>query len=54
MFIVTNRQMAEWIRMPLGTKAGLSPGHMTTVLHGDPPPPPQKGGTHPIFGPRLL
>jgi len=40
--------------MPLGTKAGLSPGH--SVLDGDPATPPHKGGGGPaaIFGPFLL
>ena len=35
-------QVAAWIKMPLGTKVGLSLGD--TVLDGDPPPPPHKGG----------
>jgi len=26
--------MAGWVKMPLGTKVGLGPGHI--VLHGDP------------------
>jgi len=44
-------QMAGWIKVPLGMKAGLSPGHI--VLHGDPAP--LKMGTAPsIFGPCLL
>ena len=43
---------AEWIKMPLGMDVGLGPGHI--VLDGDPAPPPQKGGTPPIFGPCLL
>jgi len=33
---VVHGQMAEWIKMPLGTEVGLSPGH--TVLDGDPAP----------------
>ena len=33
--------MAVWIKMPLGTKVGLGPGHI--VLQGDPAPPPKKG-----------
>jgi len=45
-------QMARWIKMPLGTKVGLSPGRI--VLHGDPARPPQKGHNPPIFGPCLL
>ena len=32
-------QTAGWIKMPLGAKVGLDPGHI--VLHGDPAP--QKG-----------
>ena len=46
-------QMAEWIKMPLGTEVRLSPAH--TVLDGDPAPPPKKRGhSPPIFGPCLL
>jgi len=33
-------QSSGWIKMPLGTKIGLGPGHI--VLHGDPAPPSQK------------
>jgi len=33
--------------MPLGKEVGLGPGDI--VLDGDPAPPPQKGGTAPIF-----
>jgi len=33
-------QMAEWIKMPLGRKVGLSPSDI--VLDGDPAPLPQK------------
>ena len=33
--------------MPLGTKVGLSPGHI--VLHGDPVPPPKRGTASPQF-----
>jgi len=33
-------QTAEWIKIPLGTKVGLGPGHI--VLYGDEAPP-QKG-----------
>jgi len=44
-------QRAGWIKMPLGTKVILSPGHI--VLHGDPAPPspPKKGGAAPNFRP---
>jgi len=40
-------QTAGWIKMPFGTKVGLSLGHI--VLHGDPAPPQKKGDTHPRF-----
>jgi len=44
-------QTAGWIKTPLGTKVGLSPGHI--VLHGDPAPP--KRGTHtPNFRPMSI
>jgi len=43
--------MAAWIKMPLGTEVGLSPGDF--VLDGDPAPP-QKGAESRIFGPCLL
>jgi len=43
-------QTAGWIRMPLGMKAGLGPGHI--VSHGDPAPP--KEAQPPIFGLCLL
>ena len=46
------RQMAQWIKMPLGRKVGLGPGHI--VLDGDLAPLPPKWGTAPIFGPCLL
>ena len=36
-------QTAGWIKMPLGTEVGFSPGD--NVLYGDPSPSPQKGGT---------
>ena len=36
-------QTAGWIKMSLGTKVGLGPGHI--VLHGDPAPPSQKGSS---------
>jgi len=35
-------QPPGWIKMPLGTKVGLGPGH--TVLHSDPAPPQNGGG----------
>jgi len=35
--------MVGWIKMPLGTEIGLSPGHI--VLDGDPAPP--KGAQQP-------
>jgi len=34
-------QTAGWIKIPLGTKVGLSQGH--TVLDGEPAPPQKKG-----------
>jgi len=50
---VYSGQTAGWIKMPLGTKVGLGPGHI--VLHGDSRPPLQRKGAHtPIFGPCLL
>jgi len=46
-------QTAICMRIPLGTKVGLSLGDI--VLDGDPAPPPRKGHTpHPIFSPRVL
>ena len=43
-------QMAGWIKMPLGTKVGLSPGD--SVLDGDPAPSAQRGwGPLPNFRP---
>jgi len=42
--------MAGWIKMPLGTKADLGPGH--SVLHGDAAH--RKRAQPPIFGPCLL
>jgi len=45
-------QMAGWIKMPLGTKVGLDPGHI--LLHGDPAPPKRGTAPPPIFGPCLL
>jgi len=44
-------QMAEWIKMALGTGVGLCPGHI--VLDGDPAPLPKKAAEPPIFGPFL-
>jgi len=44
--------MSRWIKMPLGRKVGLGPGHI--VLDEDPAPPPKKGAQPPIFGPCLL
>jgi len=44
-------KMAGWIKMPLGMKVYLVPGHI--VLHGDLAPP-RKRSTAPIFGPCLL
>ena len=38
--------------MSPGMEVGLSPGYF--LLDGDPAPPPQKGGTPPIFGPCLI
>ena len=40
-------QMVGWIKMKLGMKVGLSPGHI--VLDGDPAPP--KNGPVPTFRP---
>ena len=45
-------QMAGWIKMPLGTKVGLGPGHI--VSYGNGPTLPPKGAQPPIFGPCLL
>ena len=44
-------QMAGFIRIPLGTEVGLSPGDI--VLDGDPAPP-AKNDSPPIFGPCLV
>jgi len=46
-------QTTIWIKMPLGTKVGLGPGHI--VLHGDPAPgsPPKRGIT-PNFRPTSI
>jgi len=41
-------QTAGWIKMPLGAKLGLGPGHI--VLHGDPAhPSPPRGHSVPQF-----
>ena len=45
-------QTAGWIKMPLGAKVGLGPGHI--VLHGDPTPPPNKGHSPPTFWPMFI
>jgi len=42
--------MAGWIKIPLGTEAGLGPGHI--VLDGDPAVP--KRGTAPTFRPMFI
>jgi len=41
-------QTAGWIKTPLGTAVGLSPGDI--VLYGDPAPP-KTGAQHPQFWP---
>ena len=47
------RQMAGWIKMPLGMEVNLGPGDF--VLDGDPGPRSPKRGRNPtIFGPCLL
>jgi len=48
---VYSGQTAGWIKMPLGTELGLSPGDI--VLDGDPAPP-QKKGTAPNFRPMSI
>jgi len=46
-------QMAGWIKVPLGTEAGIGPGDM--VLDGDPAPPMERGRATPhTFRPTLL
>ena len=40
--------MAEWIKMPLGRKVGLSPSDI--VLDGDPAPLSKRGRSPPFFG----
>jgi len=42
-------QTVRWMKMPLGTKIGIGPGHI--VLHGDPAPRAQNRGTAPNFWP---
>ena len=42
-------QTAGWIKMALGTKVGLGPGHV--VLDAKLAPPPQNGGITPNFRP---
>jgi len=44
--------MARWMKLPLGRKVGLDPGHI--VLDGDTTPSPKKEAEPPIFGPCLL
>jgi len=46
---IADGQTAGWIKMPLGTEVGLSPGHI--VLDGAIPPPKKEGGTAPNFPP---
>jgi len=41
--VIACAQTAGWIKMPLGMKVGLDPGHI--VLDGDPAALPQKVGT---------
>jgi len=43
-------QTAGWVKMSLGTKVGLDPGHI--VLDGDPAPP--KGHSTPNFRPMSI
>jgi len=45
-------KIAGWIKMPLGTEVGLSPGHI--VLDGNPAPIPKGHSPPPILGPYLL
>jgi len=47
---VVVKRLDGLIKMPLGTKTGLSPGHI--VLDGDPAPP--KRGTAPDFRPMSI
>jgi len=46
------RQMAGWIKVPLGREVGLGPSDI--VLDGDPAPLPQKGGRAPNFRPMSI
>ena len=41
-------QTVGWMKMKLGMQVGLGPGHI--MLDGDPAPPPQRGGSAPLFG----
>jgi len=45
-------QMAQWIKMPLGTMVGLGPGNI--VLVADPAPPPRGTAPSQNLSPRLL
>jgi len=45
-------QMVGRVKIKLGMRVGLSPGHI--VLDGDPAPPPPKGHSPPIFVPCQL
>jgi len=45
-------QTVGLIKMKLGMRVGLGPGHI--MLDGDPAPPPPKGHSPPILGPYLL
>ena len=42
-------QTVTWIKIPLGTEVGLSPGDI--VLDGDPAPPTERGTAAPTFWP---
>jgi len=44
-------QMALWIKMPLGTEVGLSPGDI--VLDGNPATPMERGTAAPLFSARV-
>ena len=41
------REMAGWIKIPVGKDVGLLPSDI--VLDGNPAPPPEKKGPHPQF-----
>ena len=45
-------QMAEWIKMPLGSEVDLGPCHI--ALDVDPAPHPKGHSSTPLFGPCLL